>query len=103
MDSPHASLQTPVGSVLFIARRKGAGRKVFGVDKAFRKRRAGDDVRPGEPAVEVDIGAAARAERMKRLDRGLAADRTRANRLQRDAIVGWHGVQTTVRVDWFTQ
>src|SRR5690242_1439902 len=37
---------------------------------------AGNDIGAGEPAVEVDVAAARRAERARGLARGLAADRT---------------------------
>jgi hypothetical protein len=51
---------------------------------------AGNHVAAAQPAVEVDIGAAARTERMVLLARWFAADRTGPGRLQGDDIIG-HG------------
>ena len=60
----------------------------------FRDR---DGISPGKPAVEVDVGAAARAERARRLRGGFAANRTKtAGRFShskiygRDAALGQH-------------
>ena len=45
-----------------------------------------DDIGAAEPAMQVDVAAARRAERAHRISRGPAADRTAANRLG-----GWGG------------
>ena len=54
----------------------------------FVYRLGGDDVGAGEPAVEVDIGAAGGAEGMELLARGLAADGARARGLELDDGLG---------------
>jgi len=51
---------------------------------------AGDHVAAGKPAIEVDIGAAGRAEREERLARRPFADRTGPGRLELDNVVGGH-------------
>mgnify|MGYP006932798990 CR=1 FL=1 len=57
----------------------GRGRSRIAVFVLVRDRR--DRVTPGQPAIEIDIGAAFRAERTIALDRRFAANRAGANGL----------------------